>query len=119
MNKISLASNKNMSLSSRDFCMAKKVQNPHNFPITEDVIVSSNLSCPEQLEMKHACSTEFKELASSDDSKLVSSIVHKETLHEAVDDAMNGLSLMSHKVQNDGTTTDMKGQRCNIFPIKV
>jgi hypothetical protein len=101
-------------LSSGDFCMVKKVQNPQNFPITDDVIVSSNLSCPEQLEMKHACSIEFKELASSDDSKLDPSVVHKEPLHEDVDDAMKGLFLMSHEVQHDGTITNVKGQRCSI-----
>jgi hypothetical protein len=94
MNRISLAPNIKTCLSSKDFCMAKKVKNLQNFPIKEDVIVFSNFSCPEQLEMKHVCSTKFKELASSDDSMLVHSVVHKEPLHEADDDAMNGLYLM-------------------------
>lgn len=37
-------------------------------------------------------------------------VIHKEQLLEAHDDANNGLSLMSHEVQSDGTITDVKGQ---------
>ena len=40
---------------------------------------------------------------------------HKEPLTESNDDAMDGLSLMSHEVCGDGTIVAMKGQRSNIF----
>ena len=40
---------------------------------------------------------------------------HKEPLTESNDDAMDGLSLMSHEVRGDGTIVAMKGQRSNIF----
>ena len=40
---------------------------------------------------------------------------HKEPLSESNDDAMDGLSLMSHEVRGDGTIVAMKGQHSNIF----
>jgi len=40
---------------------------------------------------------------------------HKEPLTESNDDAMDGLSLISHEVCGDGTIVAMKGQRSNIF----
>ena len=40
---------------------------------------------------------------------------NSEPFTESNDDALDGLSLMSHEVCGDGTIVDMKGQRSNIF----
>jgi len=40
---------------------------------------------------------------------------NSEPFTESNDDALDGLSLMSHEVCGDGTIIDMKGQRSNIF----
>ena len=40
---------------------------------------------------------------------------NSEPFTESNDDALDGLSLMSHEVCGDGTIIDMKGQHSNIF----
>jgi hypothetical protein len=99
------------------------------------------LFCTNHIEKKQACTTELNVLALGDDSKLLHEkyVMHKtkaecseisptleqqvlqyycdadvESLFNVGDDVV-GLSLMSHEVQRDGTITNMKGQRCNIF----
>ena len=44
---------------------------------------------------------------------------NSEPFTESNDDALDGLSLMSHEVCGDGTIVDTKGQRSNIFSVRV
>ena len=94
--------------SGRFFMAEKKVQQVQShermLPIKmEKVVVSSELSSPKQLEKKHVCTTELKEQASSDDSKLLS----RKDGQEKEDGApKEGFNLLAKKNESANATVE-------------